>query len=85
MSSIRRNRARLDLQLYLEFPDELLDKFNKPGYKADAMHVLTTVLVGSTSAHDIVTAVEQYAYEVRTKTSGGNVQAARDTHLKGQQ
>jgi hypothetical protein len=83
--SVARNRARLDIQLYLDIPDEVLDRFNRPGYKPNAITVLNLLLVGADGPHELVHAVEKYAYDVRTKVSGGNVQLARDTHLTGEQ
>lgn len=81
--SVARNHARLDVQLYLDIPDEVLDKFNKPGYKPNAITVLHLLLVGANGPGELINAVEKYAYDVRTKTSGGNNQLARDSHLKG--
>jgi cobalamin biosynthesis Co2+ chelatase CbiK len=79
--SVSRNHARLDIQLYLDIPDEVLDKFSMTGYKPNAINVLHMLLVGAGGAHELVSAVEKYAYDVRTKVSGGNVQLARDAHL----
>jgi cobalamin biosynthesis Co2+ chelatase CbiK len=81
VGSVSRNHARLDIQLYLDIPNEVLDKFNKPGYKPNAITVLNMLLVGADGPHELVQAVEKYAYDVRTKVSGGNVQLARDKHL----
>lgn len=83
--SVSRNHARLDIQLYLDIPDVVLNRFNKPGYKPNAITVLHTLLVGAETPAQLIKAVQKYAYDVRTKTSGGNQQLARDSHLKGQQ
>lgn len=80
--SVSRNHARLDIQLYLDIPDEVLDRFNRPGYKPNAISVLNVLIAEASDPHGLVNAVEQYAYDVRTKTSGGNVQLARDAHIK---
>jgi hypothetical protein len=81
VGNVNRNHARLDIQLYLDIPDEVLDQFNKPGYKPNAITVLNLLLVGADGPHELVQAVEKYAYTVRTKVSGGNRQLARDAHL----
>lgn len=86
--SVARNHARLDIQLYVELPDEVLEKFSVPGYKPKAMDVLRTLLVGieGGSPHRIVEVLEPYILEWRTKVSGGNVQLARNAHMtKGDQ
>lgn len=79
--TVARNHARLDVQLYLDIPDTVLNRFNKPGYRPNAITVLNMLLVGADGPHELVKAVEKYAYDVRTKTSGGNQQLARDSHL----
>lgn len=84
MGSVKRNQARLDIQLYLDIPDEVLDKYARPGYKPHAVSILNMLVVGSQDPIELVRVVEQWAYDVRTKVSGGNVQRARDTHLKEQ-
>jgi len=81
VGSVSRNHCRLDIQLYLDIPDKVLDKFGMPGYHPNAINVLQTLLVGAETPSQLVKAVQKYAYDVRTKTSGGNVQLARDAHL----
>jgi hypothetical protein len=84
VGSVSRNHARLDIQLYLDIPDKVLDKFSHPGYKPNAINVLQMLLVGAETPSQLVKAVQKYAFDVRTKTSGGNVQLARDAHMKSQ-
>jgi hypothetical protein len=72
----------MDIQLYVEIPDEVLEKFGRPGYKPNASTVLNLLTVGATNPHELVESIEKYAYDVRTKVCGGNVQMARSKHLR---
>lgn len=80
--SVFKNQARLDLQLYVEIPDVVLEEHGQPGWKRNAIDVVPLLLSGSTTPAEIVSALQPYLLEYRTKVSGGNVQLERDRHLK---
>lgn len=82
--SVAKNHARVDIQLYVELPDEKLAQFSQPGFKAVACDVVN-LFVAAVDMADVYEKLLPYTYETRVKVSGGNVQAARDGHLKGKQ
>lgn len=82
MGSIHRNHARLDIQLYVDIPNDKLDEIGKPGWKRNAIDLVNLLVVGAESPEELLAALQPYAVEWRTKVSGGNIQLARDTHMR---
>lgn len=82
--SVQRNQCRLDIQLYLDIPDEVLDTIGKPGWKRRASELVSMGLVAGVTPEEMIQAFGKYAFDIRYKVAGGNVQRARDAHLTGE-